>query len=122
MNNIGDEKAATLKKDLLNKRICKAWSSLESMSFLLDDGSGLLIKAGDAICLSICSGDALPAGEDAVCKVDWSWIESSLITDVTILARSVNFVLNPSGPLKIDLQTWQNKPFLAFMPYKPARI
>lgn len=121
MENMETDKLSTIGQSLLHKRIYKAWSSLAAMCFVFDDGQGLLLQAGDIIKLSICAAADLPQEKEAVCKVDWSWIETSVIMDIAVSSRSVSLVLNPAGPLKIDVQTWQGKPFLAFMPYRPAR-
>jgi hypothetical protein len=63
---------------------------------------------------------AVPSLSEAVCSVDWSWINGSVFEDVQLSATAVRFKLNPAGPLTISSGAWQGSPFLSFMPYKPA--
>lgn len=105
------------------KVIASATSELKMFAVKFDDGTGLLLEAGGtssmpAITAKMLSASELPSDTDAVCKVDWSWIEKAKVADTRIASSSVNFTLDPAGPLQIAVQMWQGSPFLAFSPWK----
>ena len=121
----GAEKTAIL-EDVCGKEIRSSESELTSFAIRFVDGTGLLMTAaGDAtsprVAVSIVPADSLPAGKDAVCSVDWSWIAGSTVAKVTASGSSVKLQLDPAGPLAVSALIYQGAPFLAFQPYKPAR-
>jgi hypothetical protein len=108
--------------NIVGKTIVFACSSLTTFTCEFADGHGLVLQAmeGTAPWLSgsVISADDLPKDSDAVCKVDWSWITGSRIAAADIDNSAASFKLDKAGPLKISVQVWQGKPFLAFQPYR----
>lgn len=111
---------------VIGHRVKAAISSLENMSLEMDGGGGLLIKACEnggkpAVSIEHMPSEQLPRQPDAVCSVDWSWIQGSALDKAVVNDASVRLHLDPAGPLTVSVQFWQGKPFLAFQPYKPAK-
>ena len=111
-------------QQLTGKVIKSATSSLTNFSCEFADGTGLVLKAVDApqpwLSGEVVQADALPREADAVCKVDWSWIVGSAIRIAQISEKDAQLQLDKAGLLRISIQLWQGKPFLAFQPYRPA--
>jgi hypothetical protein len=64
----------------------------------------------------------LPKATEAVCSVDWNWIYSSSVKQISANAAVLRFELDSAGPLVVSSGVWQGKPFLSFQPYKsPAK-
>ena len=108
--------------------IRSAQSSLDTFAIALDDGRGLLLEARlPDIDATISGADSLPHLSEAVCSVDWSWIYGSKIVKVETVhsvhveAMAIRLMLDPVGPININVASWQGKPFLSFMPYKDPR-
>jgi hypothetical protein len=114
----------TDENQVLGKTIKDALSSLTTFSCEFTDGTALLLQAADFINPSIGSKvvpvSEMPRDADAVCKVDWGWIVGSKIENFRQDKKTAKFQLDKAGPLTISVQVWQNKPFLAFQPYKPV--
>ncbi len=114
-------------QSLIGSRIKAAASSLESFDIKLDGESSLCVRATGSgatplVGVSMVATESLSMSDDAVCKVDWSWIVDAAIVGVNLTDRAVSFKLDPAGPLTVSVQVWQDKPFLAFQPFKaPAR-
>jgi hypothetical protein len=108
--------------NIVGKTIVSACSSLTTFSCEFADGHGLMLQAmeGNAPWLagSVISAQDLPKESDAVCKVDWSWIAGSRVAAADIDKSAASLKLDKAGPLKISVQVWQGKPFLAFQPYR----
>lgn len=105
------------------KVVASATSELKMFAVKFEDGTGLLLEAAGsssapAVTARLLEASELPADTDAVCKVDWSWIQNSKIADTKVGTGSVTFSLEPAGPLQIAVQVWQGSPFLAFSPWK----
>lgn len=105
-----------------------AQSSLDTFVLSLHDGRGLVLEARlPDIDATIMSVKSLPQLTEAVCSVDWSWIYGSKIVKVECVrsvhveAMAIRLVLDPVGPININVASWQGKPFLSFMPYKDPR-
>jgi hypothetical protein len=114
------------KRALTGKQLKGAFSSLTEFSCETDGDYGLVLRAvetanGPAIQAQLVENANLPRSNDAVCRVDWSWIENSTVDEVIQTTSSVRFRLSPAGPLSIAVQVWQGKPFLAFQPYKAPK-
>lgn len=108
---------------ILGKVVASATSELRMFALKFEDGSGLLLEAGGtgtspAVTVKLVPASELPDDTDAVCKVDWSWIQRSKLAKTSLSASSVTFTLEPAGPLQIAVQVWQGSPFLAFSPWK----
>jgi len=108
--------------------IQSAQSSLDTFVISFHDGRGLILEARlPDIDATISSADKLPHLSEAVCSVDWSWIYGSKIVKVECVhsvhveAMAVRLILDPVGPININVASWQGKPFLSFMPYKDPR-
>lgn len=111
---------------LVNAVVEKASSSLKMFAIGFADGRGLILTAQQdedefSINAELVSNEDLPELEEAVCTVDWSWIENSSIESIDAKSNMVRFKLNPAGPLVIGLGAWEGKPFLSFQPFKPAK-
>lgn len=104
------------------KVIASATSELKMFAVKFEDGTGLLLEAAGtsvpAITAKMLPASELPSDTDAVCKVDWSWIQKAKVADTRMASSAVNFSLDPAGPLQIAVQMWQGSPFLAFSPWK----
>jgi hypothetical protein len=124
MNSVSGQQAAA---SFIGQRVKQATSSLESMSIEFDGGKGLLLLGADgasgqaALSIRQMEAEHLPRQADAVCSVDWSWIQGSALTRATVNDGNLKLELDPAGPLTVSVQLWQGKPFLAFQPYKPAK-
>ncbi len=108
-------------EELKGNQIVSAQSSLDCFCIKLDKGLGLVLKPNKnsgAIEANIVAEEDLPTLNEAVCAVDWSWIQGSQIQSVKTASNQVAFQLSPAGPLKVNSGSWQNKPFLFFDPYK----
>lgn len=110
---------------LKSKEIKSASSSLKRFAVIFVDGTGLLLEAveGDSnpnIRASLLCASDLAAENEAVCKVDWSWIVGSKVETFECGEDYFAFRLEPAGPLRITVQLWQDSPFLAFRPFRPA--
>jgi hypothetical protein len=111
---------------LTGKKLSNAFSSLTEFSCETDGDVGLVLKAvesasGPTIEAKLLEKGKLPREMDAVCRVDWSWIADSTVSDVSYNGSAVRLQLNPAGPLTISVQVWQGKPFLAFQPYRAPK-
>jgi hypothetical protein len=108
---------------LVGRRVASASSDLTRFAVALDDGRGLLaVAVGDAaaqhVALTVGPADALPALQEAVCTVDWSWIVGATLEAATLAEGQLRFALEPAGPLAVSALLWQGAPFLAFQPYR----
>lgn len=126
MQPLKADKSAEVLAGIIGKQITAAQSSLNSYSLAFADGSGILIEAcggqEDAhIAVTALALADLPSLAEAVCAVDWSWIQQSKIVTANFGFERIQLKLDPAGPLNISLGIWQTKPFLTFMPYKPAK-
>lgn len=104
----------------------KASSSLNMFAIAFTDGRGLMLKANQdeedfVIDSELTTKEKLPELAEAVCTVDWTWIENTTINTVKAKDNLVEFKLNPVGPLVIGLGAWEGKPFLSFQPFRPAK-
>lgn len=113
-------------QDIVGAKINKAASSLNKFSVNFSDGRGVLFEAsenndGFLINSNIVDSEKLPALSEAVCTVDWGWIENSTIEAIHSSKDVIKFKLSPAGPLVIGLGAWEGKPFLSFKPYQPAK-
>ncbi len=114
-----------LNQKLAGKEVAGAASSLTAFAVRFSDGTGLLLEATGTpesaeIVTRMMPADELPKIGDAVCKVEWAWIVDSKIESIQSVKGSFKFNLVPAGPLTIQSQPWQGKPFLSFMPYQGA--
>lgn len=114
-----------LRSQLQNKEIKSASSSLKRFAVIFVDGTGLLLEAlGDGsnprVEASLLPSSELAAENEAVCRVDWSWIVGSKVISSENNKDYFAFQLEPAGPLRISVQVWQDSPFLAFRPFRPA--
>jgi hypothetical protein len=105
------------------RRVVAASSSLTFLSVTLDDGHGLLVEArtdGDSPRVGVAwlPASSLPQLADAVCAVDWHWIEGSALGAATLDEAQLRLELEPAGPLTVSAALWQGAPFLAFQPYR----
>ena len=112
-------------EQILGDRVVKASSSLGSFAVELESGRGLLFSASDGsgrpeVVAELVDACNLPSLAEAVCTVDWSWIEGSKIAEAGARGPGVKIVMEPAGPLEIGVGVWQSKPYLFFQPYKPA--
>ncbi len=125
---------------IVGKRIASATSSLTSFAIKFDDASGIIFEAGETanpgvmspivaatpgamsaiVDARLVNASEVPALEEAVCSVDWSWICGSIVQHVDPENSSVRLKLKPAGPLTIGAAFWQGKPFLSFQPHKPV--
>lgn len=112
---------------IIGKKIVRANSTLRQFAVELSDDACLILDAetdesGPTICPNVAGSDQFPRDGDAVCAVDWSWIEGGVLTDIALNTEKVKLTLSPQGPVTVSVGTWQGKPFLSFMPYKaPAK-
>ena len=115
------------KSVLVNSKVERASSSLKMFAVQLDGANSILLEAVDdegdfRIDMKLVSDKSeLPLLEEAVCTVDWSWIENSKIDEILCEESQVKLMLNPAGPLVIGLGAWEGKPFLSFRPFRPAK-
>ncbi len=103
-----------------------AESSLNTLAIGLDDGQVILISAieddGEPIAnVALVEQSKVPQLNEAVCRVDWSWIVASKVLSLAVEENKVRLQLNPAGLLTVTAAVWQGKPFLGFQPYKPAK-
>lgn len=103
-----------------------AESSLNTLAIGLDDGKCLLISAieddGEPLAqVTLIAQSQAPILNEAVCRVDWSWIVASKVLSVEAEENKVRLQLNPAGLLTVTAAIWQGKPFLGFQPYKQAK-
>lgn len=113
-------------QSIVGLKIEGASSSLNKFAMRLSDGRGLVLEANDKdeefiIETTLVEEKELPKLAEAVCTVDWTWIEKSEVVKVNSLGDSVSFSLSPAGLLVIGLGAWEGKPFLSFRPFKPAK-
>jgi hypothetical protein len=111
---------------VVGRRVERASSSLTQFAVVLDAGAGLLAEAsqvGEAPVVGVATPAAstLPALAEAVCAVDWGWIAGSTIRGASLEGGQLRLDLDPAGPLTVSAAIWQQAPFLAFQPYRPAR-
>jgi hypothetical protein len=59
-----------------------------------------------------------PASDDAGCAVDWSWLEGLTIESATSDLQHWRVRFTNGLTLTIQASSWNEKPFLAFKPYK----
>lgn len=123
MSSVSSQQAVAT---VIGHRVKNAVSSLENMAIEFEGGVGLLVTAlasdgQPAIGIERMTAEELPRQPDAVCSVDWSWIENSAPTNAAVGNGTLKLQLDPAGPLTISVQFWQGKPFLAFQPYKASR-
>jgi hypothetical protein len=120
---------AELKLDLIRgKKILSACSSLQNFSIAFesgefDSGVGLRIDAvtvdeESRLEMTVVEASALPKAADAVCSVDWSWIYSSAVKQISSTTALLRLELDPVGPLVVSAGMWQGKPFLSFQPFR----
>lgn len=108
-------------------KVKRAASSLTSFAVELDDQLGLLFDAVTAensatgVAVSVVAAKDLPKLHEAVCSVDWSWIENSTVTEVIPGSPAAKLRLEPVGVITVGSGVWQGKPFLSFQPFRPAR-
>ena len=125
MSNALEKQREGALKDIIGKTIDMASSSLTDFVVGFADGTGVnfqaIVENRAAFVHGILLSGDLPSCEDAVCSVDWSWIKGSTITEATATGGSVRLQLDRVGPLTIGTGFWEGKPFLSFMPYKPAK-
>jgi hypothetical protein len=110
---------------LRGERVTAASSSLTDFAIAFAGGRGLLATAqrdGDAVLVraSVCPAAALPRLAEAVCAVDWGWIVDSTVRAVHLDGSQLRLDLDPAGALNVSAALWQDNPFLAFQPYRPA--
>ena len=108
---------------LTGKKLRNACSTLSEFSCETDSEHDLILQAinsdsGPKIEAHLVPKNSSSRESDAVCKVDWSWINDSTILQISFTGSAVRLQLAPAGPLTISAQLWQGKPFLAFQPYK----
>jgi len=111
---------------LIGKSIVSGNSSLRNFALALNDGNGISLEAVDAdgnpsISSSIVAAGDLPALNEAVCSVDWSWICGSVIKQISSSDKALRLQLDPAGPLTVSVGVWQGSPFLSFQPFRPAK-
>lgn len=115
-----------LNKELQGKVVASASSSLTMFAVKFDDGSGILLESigmPDSVSVkhTLMPADQLPSIDEAVCKVDWSWIAASKIQSVRTTIGSFKFMFDPAEDLLIAAMVWDQKPFLSFKPYQPSK-
>jgi hypothetical protein len=113
-------------KSCVGASIVKAHSSLRNFAIELSDGRGLSIEAiddgGDPLIESkLVPARDLPALNEAVCSVDWSWIYGFAVKQISVADKMVRMQLDTIGPLNVSVGTWQGSPFLSFQPFRPAK-
>ena len=113
-------------KSALGKKVESASSSLDSFAIAFQDGKGLLLSAVNregrgGIDATLVDSSSLPKLAEAVCTVDWSWIEGATVVDAESGTSTLRLILEPTGPLTIGCAFWDGKPFLSFQPYRPAK-
>lgn len=59
-----------------------------------------------------------PRSEEPGCAVDWSWLEGLTIESATSDLQHWQVRFTNGLTLTIQASSWQEKPFLAFKPYK----
>ncbi len=109
-------------KSLVGKKITKASSSLKNFSIEFEGENGLQLDAvdGPKISANVVANKDLPIQTEAVCSVDWSWIYTSELKQISVDGAVVRFQLDKAGALTVTAGTWQGSSFLGFQPYKPA--
>ncbi|MBZ0187176.1 MAG: hypothetical protein K8F91_13090 [Candidatus Obscuribacterales bacterium] len=112
--------------DCVDIKIVSAASSLESFAIVLEGEKGLLFEAGTEasqaiVLVKVVDNSSLPALSEAVCTVDWSWIEGSAIQAYAEAGPGVSMALDRVGPLTVSAAFHEGKPFLSFQPFKPAK-
>lgn len=109
-------------KSLIGKKIAKASSSLKNFSIEFEGESGLQMDAvdGPKISARVVANKDLPIQTEAVCSVDWSWIYTSELKQISVDGAVVRLQLDKAGALTVTAGTWQGSSFLGFQPYKPA--
>lgn len=104
------------------KVVKSASSSLTRFAIKFEDDLALLLEADKdkptPLTVSLLKASDLSEENEAVCKVDWTWIQRATVSQIFISDSSMRFQLNPAGPLSVTVQIWQGAPFLAFQPYK----
>jgi hypothetical protein len=113
-------------KSCVGASIVTAKSSLRNFAIELSDGRGLSLEAvdddGDPLIESkLVQARNLPALNEAVCSVDWSWIYGFAIKQISVADKIVRLHLDSIGPLNVSVGTWQGSPFLSFQPFRPAK-
>lgn len=114
---------------LLDAKVVAAYSSLTNFSCEFDNGKGLRVDAirnpsgqGAAkVRISVVTAAELERAADAVCRVDWTWIYGKAVLGLLTYADAAQLELSDIGKLTVSAQMWQDKPFLAFQPYRPAK-
>jgi len=109
---------------IIGSKVLRANSTLHQFAIELSENSCLILDAqvgedGPTIGPSLTAADQFPSAGDAVCAVDWSWIKGGELTNIDVSGEKVKLTLAPQGPVTVSVGTWQGKPFLSFMPYKP---
>lgn len=61
-----------------------------------------------------------PASDDAGCAVDWSWLAGLTIESATSDLQHWRVKFTNGLTLTIQASSWNEKPFLAFKPYKAS--
>lgn len=107
-------------------KVKRAASSLTSFAVELDDQIGLIFDAvaedgKTGVTVSVVDAKDLPKLHEAVCSVDWSWIENSTVVEVIPGSPAAKFRVEPAGVITVGSGVWQGKPFLSFQPFRPAR-
>ncbi len=59
-----------------------------------------------------------PTGDDGGCAVDWGWLSGLTIESATSDLQHWRVRFTNGLTLTIQASSWQEKPFLAFKPYK----
>ncbi len=126
MSTFREEDCADQLGRLHGKMIVKAVSSLDQFRLELEDSLALAVQARQekgvaAVNIAMLNSINLPALQDAVCSVDWSWIHGSKIETIVVLPTSIRFVLQPAGPLTVSAAFWNGSPFLAFQPFQAPK-
>ena len=57
--------------------------------------------------------------DDSGCQVDWSWLEGREIAAVTSSLDKLTITFRDGETLSVQASVWQDRPFLAFNPWKP---
>ena len=113
-------------KSLGSRTVSSAFSSLDKLAVEFEDGNAILIDIPKEtpfahLDMHIVKATDLAREEEAVCKVDWSWIFGSKLVDVQASGHTITLQLDPAGPVSASLQYWQGKPFLAFQPFRAPK-
>jgi hypothetical protein len=105
-------------------KVINAASTLKNFALELEGQRYLLLEAvdspsGPSIKASMCDIGDLPKLVEAVCSVDWHWLNGAKICQIDMSFKRVIFSLDPQGQLAVSVSCWQGSPFLAFQPFKP---